>query len=107
MLELYPHIKEIVLLCVPSDTDTKAVNGILATPLCSSCLSCLRQKILEKGNLKTILHRIYGKYMVHRPFIRKGLTIYYIGFVYETRDIAGLRSFWLFVEYRQWICFAM
>lgn len=25
----------------------------------------------ERDYLKTILHRIYGKFMVHRPFIRK------------------------------------
>ncbi|KAK9934448.1 hypothetical protein M0R45_021593 [Rubus argutus] len=28
----------------------------------------------EREYLKTILHRIYGKFMVHRPFIRKGIN---------------------------------
>lgn len=28
----------------------------------------------EKESLKTILHRIYGKFMVHRPFIRKSIS---------------------------------
>lgn len=28
----------------------------------------------ERDYLKTILHRIYGKFMVHRPFVRKAIN---------------------------------
>ncbi|CAM8949529.1 unnamed protein product [Rhodiola kirilowii] len=35
----------------------------------------------EKESLKTILHRIYGKFMVHRPFIRKSISNIFYRFV--------------------------
>ncbi|CAD6230315.1 unnamed protein product [Miscanthus lutarioriparius] len=38
----------------------------------------------ERDCLKTILHRIYGKFMVHRPFIRKAVTNIFYHFVFET-----------------------
>ncbi|KAK7846626.1 putative thimet oligopeptidase, partial [Quercus suber] len=44
----------------------------------------------EREYLKTILHRIYGKFMVHRPFIRKATNnIFYI-FVFETEKHNGI-----------------
>jgi len=44
----------------------------------------------EREYLKTILHRIYGKFMVHRPFIRKAINnIFYI-FIYETEKHNGI-----------------
>ncbi|XP_008811587.2 serine/threonine protein phosphatase 2A 57 kDa regulatory subunit B' kappa isoform-like [Phoenix dactylifera] len=38
----------------------------------------------ERDCLKTILHRIYGKFMVHRPFIRKAVSNIFYRFVFET-----------------------
>ncbi|GAB2223061.1 hypothetical protein Droror1_Dr00017197 [Drosera rotundifolia] len=38
----------------------------------------------ERECLKTILHRIYGKFMVHRPFIRKSMSNIFYRFVFET-----------------------
>jgi len=38
----------------------------------------------ERDYLKTILHRIYGKFMVHRPFIRKAINNIFFRFIYET-----------------------
>ncbi|KAL9397551.1 hypothetical protein Peur_011804 [Populus x canadensis] len=44
----------------------------------------------EREYLKTILHRIYGKFMVHRPFIRKAINnIFYI-FIFETERHNGI-----------------
>uniref|UniRef100_A0A6N2N0U1 Serine/threonine protein phosphatase 2A regulatory subunit n=1 Tax=Salix viminalis TaxID=40686 RepID=A0A6N2N0U1_SALVM len=44
----------------------------------------------EREYLKTILHRIYGKFMVHRPFIRKEINnIFYI-FIFETQRHNGV-----------------
>ncbi|WOK99151.1 serine/threonine protein phosphatase [Canna indica] len=37
----------------------------------------------ERDCLKTILHRIYGKFMVHRPFIRKAVSNIFYQFVFE------------------------
>ncbi|GAB2284880.1 hypothetical protein Dimus_019332 [Dionaea muscipula] len=44
----------------------------------------------ERDCLKTILHRIYGKFMVHRPFIRKAMSNIFYQFVFETERHNGI-----------------
>ena len=44
----------------------------------------------ERDYLKTILHRIYGKFMVHRPFIRKAINNIFYRFIYETERHNGI-----------------
>ncbi|KAL6610620.1 hypothetical protein ACP70R_040589 [Stipagrostis hirtigluma subsp. patula] len=44
----------------------------------------------ERDCLKTILHRIYGKFMVHRPFIRKAVSNIFYQFVFETDRHNGI-----------------
>ncbi|KAE9609212.1 hypothetical protein Lal_00020608 [Lupinus albus] len=44
----------------------------------------------EKDCLKTILHRVYGKFMVHRPFIRKSINNIFYRFVFETEKHNGV-----------------
>lgn len=44
----------------------------------------------EREYLKTILHRIYGKFMVHRPFIRKAINNIFYGFIYEKERHSGI-----------------
>ncbi|KAL0738233.1 hypothetical protein Bca4012_014443 [Brassica carinata] len=44
----------------------------------------------EREYLKTILHRIYGKFMVHRPFIRKAINNIFYRFVFETEKHNGI-----------------
>ncbi|KAF8400735.1 hypothetical protein HHK36_014035 [Tetracentron sinense] len=44
----------------------------------------------ERDCLKTILHRIYGKFMVHRPFIRKAVSNIFYRFVFETERHNGI-----------------
>ncbi|KAL9314340.1 hypothetical protein ACSQ67_019792 [Phaseolus vulgaris] len=44
----------------------------------------------ERDCLKTILHRIYGKFMVHRPFIRKCVSDIIYRFVFETERHNGI-----------------
>ncbi|XP_039123835.1 serine/threonine protein phosphatase 2A 57 kDa regulatory subunit B' kappa isoform-like [Dioscorea cayenensis subsp. rotundata] len=44
----------------------------------------------ERECLKTILHRIYGKFMVHRPFIRKAVSNIFYKFVFETDRHNGI-----------------
>ncbi|KAJ6847002.1 serine/threonine protein phosphatase 2A 57 kDa regulatory subunit B' iota isoform [Iris pallida] len=44
----------------------------------------------ERDCLKTILHRIYGKFMVHRPFIRKSVSNIFYQFVFETERHNGI-----------------
>ncbi|KAF3783602.1 Oryzain alpha chain [Nymphaea thermarum] len=44
----------------------------------------------ERDYLKTILHRIYGKFMVHRPFIRKAINNIFYRFIFETEKHNGI-----------------
>lgn len=44
----------------------------------------------EREYLKTILHRIYGKFMVHRPFIRKAINNVFYQFIFETERHNGI-----------------
>ncbi|KAK9924492.1 hypothetical protein M0R45_032858 [Rubus argutus] len=44
----------------------------------------------EREYLKTILHRIYGKFMVHRPFIRKAINNIFFWFIFETQKHNGI-----------------
>ncbi|KAI3916797.1 hypothetical protein MKW98_026268 [Papaver atlanticum] len=44
----------------------------------------------EREYLKTILHRIYGKFMVHRPFIRKAINNIFYSFIFETEKHNGI-----------------
>ena len=44
----------------------------------------------ERDYLKTILHRIYGKFMVHRPFIRKAINNIFYHFIFETEKHNGI-----------------
>ena len=44
----------------------------------------------ERDYLKTILHRIYGKFMTHRSFIRRNISNIFYGFVYEKTQHNGI-----------------
>lgn len=44
----------------------------------------------EREYLKTILHRIYGKFMSHRSFIRKAISNVFYRFVFETERHNGV-----------------
>ncbi|KAF8075387.1 hypothetical protein N665_1098s0004 [Sinapis alba] len=44
----------------------------------------------ERESLKTILHRVYGKFMVHRPFIRKSMSNIFYSFVFEAEKHSGI-----------------
>lgn len=53
---------------------------------CTACSEDPR----EREYLKTILHRIYGKFMVHRPFIRKAINNVFYRFIFETEHHNGV-----------------
>ncbi|KAJ7958716.1 Serine/threonine protein phosphatase 2A regulatory subunit [Quillaja saponaria] len=44
----------------------------------------------ERDCLKTILHRVYGKFMVHRPYIRKSINNIFYQFVSESERHNGI-----------------
>ena len=44
----------------------------------------------ERDYLKTILHRVYGKFMVHRPFVRRAINNVFYRFIFETERHNGV-----------------
>ncbi|CAH9102966.1 unnamed protein product [Cuscuta epithymum] len=44
----------------------------------------------ERECLKSVLHRLYEKFMVHRPFIRNAISNLFYGFVFETQWHNGI-----------------
>lgn len=44
----------------------------------------------ERDFLKTVLHRIYGKFLGLRAFIRKQINNIFLRFVYETEHFNGV-----------------
>ncbi|XP_042461093.1 serine/threonine protein phosphatase 2A 57 kDa regulatory subunit B' kappa isoform-like [Zingiber officinale] len=44
----------------------------------------------ERDCLKAILHRVYGKFMAHRPFIRKMISNVFYQFMFETNRHNGI-----------------
>lgn len=91
----WPHLQLVYELLiryvVPSDTDTKIAKRYIDHSFVSNLLEMFEtEDPREREYLKTILHRIYGKFMVHRPFIRRGINNIFYRFVYETERHCGI-----------------
>ena len=60
---------------VSNDTDAKVAKKYVDSTFVLRLLDLFdSEDPRERDYLKTILHRIYGKFMVHRPFIRKAIN---------------------------------
>lgn len=91
----WPHLQLIYELLlryvVSSDTDTKIAKRYIDHSFVLKLLDLFdSEDPREREYLKTILHRIYGKFMVHRPFIRKAINNIFYRFIYETERHSGI-----------------
>lgn len=91
----WPHLQLVYELLlryiVSSDTDTKVAKRFIDHSFVLKLLDLFdSEDPREREYLKTILHRIYGKFMVHRPFIRKAIGNVFYGFIYETERHSGI-----------------
>lgn len=76
---------------VSSDTDTKVAKRYIDHSFVLKLLDMFdSEDPRERDYLKTILHRIYGKFMVHRPFIRKAINNIFYRFIFETERHSGI-----------------
>ncbi|OVA19506.1 Protein phosphatase 2A [Macleaya cordata] len=74
-----------------SDTDTKIAKRYIDHSFVLKLLDLFdSEDPREREYLKTILHRIYGKFMVHRPFIRKAINNIFYRFIFETERHSGI-----------------
>ena len=91
----WPHLSivyEFLLrYVVSSDTDAKVAKRYVDQEFVVKLLDLFdSEDPRERDYLKTILHRIYGKFMVHRPFIRRAINYVFYRFVYETERHNGI-----------------
>ncbi|KAF2289862.1 hypothetical protein GH714_038937 [Hevea brasiliensis] len=91
----WPHLQLVYELLlryvVSSDTDTKVAKKYIDHSFVLKLLDLFdSEDPREREYLKTILHRIYGKFMVHRPFIRKAINNIFYRFIYETERHSGI-----------------
>eukprot|EP00898_Chlorokybus_atmophyticus_P003755 jgi/Chlat1/4380/Chrsp29S04525 len=91
----WPHLQivyEFLLRYVISnETDAKVARKYIDTNFVLRLLDLFdSEDPRERDYLKTILHRIYGKFMVHRPFIRKAVNNIFYRFIFETERHNGV-----------------
>ncbi|GAU41972.1 hypothetical protein TSUD_306780 [Trifolium subterraneum] len=91
----WPHLHlvyELLLKFITSSClDAKVAKKYFDHSFISSLLELFdSEDPRERDCLKTILHRVYGKFMVHRPFIRKSINNVFYKFVFETQKHNGI-----------------
>ncbi|PSS23642.1 Serine/threonine protein like [Actinidia chinensis var. chinensis] len=91
----WPHLQLVYELLlryvVSSNTDTKVAKRYIDHSFVVKLLDLFdSEDPREREYLKTILHRVYGKFMVHRPFIRKAINNIFYRFIYETARHSGI-----------------
>ena len=91
----WPHLQlvyEFLLrVVVSNDTDAKVAKRYIDQGFVLRILNLFdSEDPRERDYLKTILHRIYGKFMVHRPFIRKAINNIFYRFIFETERHNGV-----------------
>eukprot|EP00339_Tiarina_fusa_P004776 CAMPEP_0117043878 /NCGR_PEP_ID=MMETSP0472-20121206/30466_1 /TAXON_ID=693140 ORGANISM="Tiarina fusus, Strain LIS" /NCGR_SAMPLE_ID=MMETSP0472 /ASSEMBLY_ACC=CAM_ASM_000603 /LENGTH=499 /DNA_ID=CAMNT_0004755503 /DNA_START=131 /DNA_END=1630 /DNA_ORIENTATION=- len=76
---------------VSSEVNAKAAKKYVDQKFCLQLVELFdSEDPRERDYLKTILHRIYGKFMSHRSFIRRAISNVFYRFVYETERHNGI-----------------
>jgi len=91
----WPHLQYVyeflLRFVVCNETDPKVVKRYLDTDFLVRLLELFdAEDPRERDYLKTILHRIYGKFMPYRQFIRKAINHIFYQFIYETERHNGI-----------------
>ncbi|XP_020211937.1 serine/threonine protein phosphatase 2A 57 kDa regulatory subunit B' beta isoform [Cajanus cajan] len=91
----WPHLQlvyEILLrYVVAPETDIKTAKRFIDHVFVLKLIDLFDSEDLrEREFLKTILHRIYGKFMVLRPFIRRAINNVFYRFIFETPRHNGI-----------------
>ena len=91
----WPHlhiVHELLLNFVQSaETDAKLAKRYVDHSFILRLLELFDSVDLrERDCLKMVLRRIYGKFMVYRPFIRKAINNVFYQFIYETEKHNGI-----------------
>jgi len=91
----WPHLQYVyeflLRFVVSNETDPKVVKKYIDQSFLVRVLDLFdSEDPRERDYLKTILHRIYGKFMPYRAFIRKSINSIFHRFTYETEKHNGI-----------------
>lgn len=91
----WPHLQVVyeffLRFVVSQEVNAKNVKRYLDQPFCLQLIELFdSEDPRERDYLKTILHRIYGKFMSHRSMIRKTISNVFYRFIYETESHNGI-----------------
>jgi len=91
----WPHLQYVyeflLRFVVSNETDPKVVKKYIDMEFLVKLLNLFdSEDPRERDYLKTILHRIYGKFMPYRAFIRKSINNIFFRFIYETERHNGI-----------------
>lgn len=91
----WPHLQVVyeffLRFVVSSEVNIKVAKKYVDAQFCYKLIELFDcDDPRERDYLKTILHRIYGKFMSHRSFIRKTISNVFYRFVYETERHNGI-----------------
>lgn len=91
----WPHLQIVyeffLRFIVSSEVNAKVAKRYVNNDFCFQLIELFdSEDPRERDYLKTILHRIYGKFMSHRSFIRKTISNVFYRFVYETERHNGI-----------------
>ena len=91
----WPHLQLVYELLlryvVSSEIEPKTAKKFINHTFVSRLLDLFdSEDPREREYLKTVLHRIYGKFIFHRPFIRCSVYNIFYKFLYETERCIGI-----------------
>ncbi|XP_024534322.1 serine/threonine protein phosphatase 2A 57 kDa regulatory subunit B' beta isoform [Selaginella moellendorffii] len=91
----WPHLQAVYELLlrfvVSADVEAKVASKYIDQQFLLRLLDLFdSEDPREREYLKTIMHRIYGKFMLHRSFIRKAVNNIFYQFIYETEKHNGI-----------------
>lgn len=91
----WPHLQAVyeflLRYVVSNETDTKVAKKFVDQRFILKLLELFDcEDPRERDYLKTIVHRIYGKFMVYRHFIRRAINNIFYTFVFETDRHNGI-----------------
>jgi len=93
----WPHMQIVyeyfLRLIVSADVDMKLLKKFLNGQFVLRLLDLFdSEDSRERDYLKTILHRIYARFMSLRPYVRSGINSVLFSFVYETEKHHGIQE---------------
>jgi len=91
----WPHLQVVyeffLRFIVSSEVNAKVAKKYADQKFCLALVELFdSEDPRERDYLKTILHRMYGKFMSHRSFIRMSISNVFYRFVYETERHNGI-----------------